>query len=138
MLRKKSCCNNYEHIRSMKTVQRLIEEELLNIREQNGVITLFISMRLHAAMIDDERKLSRWYMRLIMRIGLYAPYRRYKNMLRHILMYINFKRWLSCEKSYEGSFNLLVSNAKEDDILLVGYYSPSSDSIHFESRKPLE
>lgn len=138
MLRKKPCCNNYEHIRNMQTVQRLIEEELLNIREQNGVITLFISMRIHASMIDDERKLSRWYMRLFMRIGLYAPYMRYKNMLRHVLMYINCMRWSRGEKSYEGSFNLLVSNTKEDDILLMGYYSPSSDSIHFESRKPQE
>ena len=138
MLRKKSCCNNDEYIRNMQTVEKLIDKELLNIREQNGVITLFISMRLHAAMIDDERKLSRWYMRLIMRIGLYAPYRRYKNMLRHILMYINFMRWSRGDDSYEGSFNLLVSNTKEDDILLVGYYSPSSDTIHFESRKPKE
>lgn len=138
MLRKNPCCNNYEHIRNMQTVQRLIEEELLNIREQNGVITLFISMRLHAAMIDDECKLSRWYMRLFMRIGLYAPYSRYKNMLRHVLMYINCMRWSRGDKSYEGSFNLLVSNTKEDDVLLMGYYSPSSDSIHFESRKPKE
>lgn len=136
MLRNKPCCNNYEHIRNMQTVQRLIEEELLNIREQNGVITLFISIRLHAAMIDDERKLSRWYMRFIMRIGLYTPYQRYKNMLRNILMYINLMRWSRGEKSYEGSFNLLISNTKEDDILLMGYYSPSSDSIHFESRNP--
>lgn len=122
----------------MYTVQQLIDKELLNIREVNGIITLFISFRLHAAMIDDERKLSRWYMRLMMRIGLYAPYRRYKNMLRHILMYVNCMRWSSGEKAYEGSFNLLVSNTKEDDILLVGYYSPSSESIHFESRNPLE
>lgn len=136
MLRKKPCCNNYEHIRNMQTVQRLIDEELLNIREQNGVITLFISFRLHSAMIDDERKLSRWYMRLMMRISLYASYRRYKNMLLHILIYINCMRWSRGEKAYEGSLNLLISNTKEDDILLMGYYSPSSDSIHFESRKP--
>lgn len=128
--------NNRSVIGNLFTVHQLIEKELLNIREQNGVITLFISMRLHAAMIDDERKLSRWYMRLMMRIGLYAPYRRYKNMLRHILMYINCMRWSSGEKEYEGSFNLLVSNTKEDDILLMGYYSPSSDVIHFESYKP--
>ena len=133
MLRKKSCCNNYEHIRNMQTVQQLIDEELLNIREQNGVITLFISMRLHAAMIDDERKLYRWYMRLIMRIGLYAPYRRYKNMLRHVLMYINCMRWSRGEDSYDGMINLLVSNTKEDDILLIGYYSQLSDELHFHS-----
>lgn len=124
-----------KEIRNMHTVQQLIDEELLNIREVNGIMTLFISFRLHAAMIDDERKLSRWYMRLIMRIGLYAPYQRYKNMLRHILMYINCMRWSSGEKAYEGSFNLLVSNTKENDILLVGTYSPDSDTLHFETYK---
>lgn len=124
-----------KEIRNMHTVQQLIDKELLNIREQNGVITLFISMRLHAAMIDDERKLSHWYMRLMMRIGLYAPYRRYKNMLRHILMYINCMRWANGQQSYTNQFNLLISNTMENDILLVGSYSPDSDTLHFDTYK---
>ena len=90
-----------KEIRNMHTVQQLIDKELLNIREVNGIMTLFISFRLHSAMIDDERKLSRWYMRFIMHIGLYTPYQRYKNMLRHILTYIN------CMRSSKLNFLLL-------------------------------
>lgn len=127
--------NNRSVIDNLFTVQDLIKKELLNIREVNGIITLFISMRLHAAMIDDERKLSRWYMRFIMRIGLYTPYKRYKNMLRHILMYINCMRWANGQQSYTNHFNMLISNTMENDILLVGTYSPDSDTLHFETYK---
>lgn len=124
-----------KEIRNMHTVQQLIDKELLNIREVNGIMTLFISFRLHAAMIDDERKLSRWYMRFIMHIGLYTPYQRYKNMLRHILTYINCMRWANGQQSYTNHFNLLISNTMENDILLVGTYSPDSDTLHFDTYK---
>lgn len=121
-------------IDSMQTIEKLIESEQLNIRVSKESVIFFISLPLHLAMIDNALKANSRFYRFLQRIGLYVPNERYINFLYKVLAYANHMRCIRLEDFYWKPVYVMVSNTKEDDVLLHGFFNPENKgSIHFDT-----
>lgn len=86
-----------------------------------------LSTRVHLTFADDEFRISRWWVRLLMRMGLVRRNLRYVAFLDKVMAYINVLRALRKPEPMkpllpEDRMDVFVSAPGDDGIFLIGFY----------------
>lgn len=118
--RSKNQLGNY--IASIPIIEKLIESDFVYIDIEKPHIVM--SLELHLAHIDDELKLSRFPYATLYYMGLIERDVRYRALMDHLFVYINYKRINEGLTRLEPSHRIdfIVMGLEKKKPLLVGYY----------------